>query len=127
MKVKVCVSCEDRKSNHNPFGGYLGYAVSNMDDRKSTIRLLRKLERGEFWNDLAYDYIYQFKIAPANTLAELVRKNNCLKQFNSKNIKEIKINLKKYIQFEIIRNMEKNKMDTPFYFENTMIVSSEQF
>jgi hypothetical protein len=70
MKIKVCVSCEERESRHGGYGGYLGYAVSNMDDRKATIKLLRKVERGSFWDDLAYDYIHQFKIAPKKSFAE---------------------------------------------------------
>ncbi len=97
-KIKICVtlgtknvpwSC-DEQSTH---------LVSYLHDRKNTIKLLKQIEGGNYWNDLALDYIYEYGIC--NSEADNIK---------DKDIDKLLINttVKKWEKFVKVFTSEEN-------------------
>jgi hypothetical protein len=68
-KIKVCITVGTKKIPWS-FGEQATHLVSYLYDRKSTIKLLRQIEGGNYWNDLALDYIYKFKISDLDNIRD---------------------------------------------------------
>jgi len=64
MKTKFCVATVSVKVNHMFQNERYGLAISKLSDRKSTIKLLKRIENGNWWQDLAWDYVYVKRIVP---------------------------------------------------------------
>ena len=64
MKIKFCIATIVVKQDHMFQQGRYGLAISKLEDRKSTIKILKKIEEGKWWDDLAWDYVYVKRIVP---------------------------------------------------------------
>lgn len=100
MKVKICITTEEKESKNG--SQYLGYRISNMSDRIETIKLLRSIQGGNYWRDLAIDYVYEYNFVSKNLdiedkhvnvllrRADEVKWNKFVKVFADKGVMEIK-------------------------------------
>jgi len=60
-KIKICIAVGEKPGK---FGGIqITHNVSNIDDRKGTIKVLRSIHNGSWWDDIALDQVYENKIA----------------------------------------------------------------
>lgn len=66
MKIKICVATGERKVEHMFGQEQLVHLVSRLDDRKKTIKLLKSVQGGRYWDDLTWSWIYELNIAPSN-------------------------------------------------------------
>ncbi|HUU86573.1 MAG TPA: hypothetical protein VMX17_02320 [Candidatus Glassbacteria bacterium] len=66
MKIKICVATGERKSDHMFQGEQLVHLVSRLDDRKKTIKLLKSVQGGRYWDDLAWSWVYDLGIVPSD-------------------------------------------------------------
>lgn len=66
MKVKVCVATGERRVEHMFQQEQLIHLISPLSDRRKTIKLLKSVQRGRYWNDLAEDWVCELNIVPKN-------------------------------------------------------------
>ncbi len=66
MKVKICVATGERSVEHMFQKEQLVHLISPLSDRRKTIKLLKSVQRGRYWDDLAGDWVYELNIVPKN-------------------------------------------------------------
>lgn len=64
MKIKICVATGERDVDNSFQQQQLVHLVSRLDDRKKTIKLLKSVQRGRYWDDLASSWVYELNIVP---------------------------------------------------------------
>jgi len=64
MKIKICVATGEREGRYG--GQQLMHLVSRLDDRKKTIKLLKSVQGGRYWDDLAWSWVYDLGIVPSD-------------------------------------------------------------
>lgn len=107
-KIKVCVTVGTKQIPWG-CGEQATHLVSYLYDRKSTIKLLRQINDGSYWNDIAEDYIYEYGIAKPD-----------MENLSNKKIDELLLNtsLKKWVKFVKVFT---SKRDTTFEIKTIKI------
>ena len=63
-KIKLCVATGERKVEHMFQDEQLIHLIAPLNDRKKTIKLLRSVQGGRYWDDLAWSWVYELGIVP---------------------------------------------------------------